>query len=175
VNDKNKDGGNKMVDEYVLELKREGLTPDGHVRGIMRVKKMFDDGKACREQNLGTFLTLERGTRYINLKIGLYEMKHSTKIEGRQVKCLRPTDYRISTLLIHDALNDNPDNLEGCVAPFLFGGEAYNHNSAEAMELLWTLLGGWEEGRKVTLVVLTNVPGDRRTKETWNRFKSRRR
>jgi len=164
-----------MLDEYVLELKREGLISDGHVRGIMRVKHIFDDGKACREQNMGTFLTLERGTKFVNLKVGTYEMKHSIKIEGRKVKCLRPTDWRISTLLIHDALNDDPKTLEGCIAPFFFGGEAYNQNSAEAMELLWTLLGGWEEGRKVTLEVLTNVPGDRRTKETWNRLKPRRR
>jgi hypothetical protein len=163
-----------MLNEYVLELKREGLTSQKRVRGLLRVIHVFDDGRSCREQHLGTFLTLERGTKFINLKIGSYQMKHSTKIEGRKVKCLRPTDWRISTLLIHDALNDNPSTLEGCIAPFLFGGEANNQTSAEAMELLWTMLGGWQEGKKVTLNVLTNVPGDKRTKETWSRLRPRR-
>ncbi len=158
-----------MLNDYILELKREGLNAKKHVKGILSVRRVFDDGRACREEYLGNFLTLERGTKYLNLKVGTYEMKHSTKIEGRKVKCLRPTDWRISTLLIHDALNDDPNNLEGCIAPFLFGDEAYFENSADAMKILWSLIGGWQEGRKVTLVVLTNVPGETRTKETWQK------
>jgi hypothetical protein len=158
-----------------LELVREGLTPGKHVQGILRVKKVIDTGDVCREMNLGTFLTLERGVKFVNLKVGSYEMEHSTKIEGRKVKCLRPTDHRISTLLIHDALDDNPRTLEGCIAPFKFGGQSDGQNSAEAMELLWTLLGGWEAGKKVWLVVLTNVPGEKRTRESWKRLAKRRR
>jgi hypothetical protein len=168
-------GEKTMKDEYILELKREGITFRKHVQGILRVIKVWDTGKDCREDNLGSFLTMERGTKYVNLKIGTYEMKHSTKIEGRKVKCLRPTDWRIGTLLIHEALNDDPRNVTGCIAPFSFGGQAYGQSSAEAMEFLWTMLGGWQDGKKVTLKVLTNVPGDSRTKETWKRLDPPRR
>ncbi|MEZ5427069.1 MAG: hypothetical protein R2747_12440 [Pyrinomonadaceae bacterium] len=160
-----------MIDEFILELKREGLTFRKHVQGILRIRKVWDTGKECREDNLGSFLTMERGVRYVNLKIGTYEMKHSIKNTHRRVKCLRPTDRRLSTILIHDALNDDPRNITGCIAPFPFGGESCGQSSAEAMELLWTMLGGWHEGKKVTLKVLTNVPGETRTKETWGRLR----
>lgn len=148
-----------MDGNYIIELKREGLTENKHVRGILKIKN--------NEMDLGTFFTLERGHGMADLKIGEYEMEHSIKRTGRKIRCLRPTDKRIETLLIHDAYQDDPDELLGCIAPFQFGSEAYQQSSAEAMQTLWLLLGGWEQGKKVTLRVLTNVPGEKRTKETW--------
>lgn len=119
------------------------------------------------------FPTIERGKNFVNLKQGSYVMKHSTKVTGRKVKCLRPEIVQITTLLIHDALGDSSNNLEGCIAP---GMEKKPTNmgilrSAAAMEEIWKLLGGFEEGKKVTLNVLNNVPGESRTKDTWDRLK----
>jgi hypothetical protein len=155
-----------MDGNYIIELQREGLTENKHVRGVMRIKN--------NDLDLATFFTLERGHGMTDLKIGEYEMEHSIKRTGRKVRCLRPTDKRIETLLIHDAMNDDPNELLGCIAPFQFGSEAYKQSSAEAMETLWLLLGGWEKGKKVTLRVLTNVPGEKRTKETWWRTKAKK-
>jgi len=51
----------------------------------------------------------ERSDKTVSLRIGNYTMKHSTKITGRNVRCLRPTDFLISTILIHDAFQDDPN------------------------------------------------------------------
>jgi|SRR5688572_4576004 hypothetical protein len=133
------------------------------------------DGSVFGTLTVGTtkFPTIERGKDFVNLKQGSYVMKHSTKVTGRKVNCLRPEIVQITTLLIHDALGDSSNNLEGCIAP---GMEKKASNmgirrSAEAMDAIWKLLGGFEEGKKVTLNVLNNVPGESRTKDTWDRLK----
>jgi hypothetical protein len=133
------------------------------------------DGSVFGTLTVGTttFPTIERGAGFVNLKTGSYVMKHSIKNTGRRIQCLRPEIVQIYTLLIHDALGDSSNNLEGCVAP---GMEKKANNlgirrSAEAMEAVWKLLGGFEEGKKVTLNVLNNVPGETRTKDTWERLK----
>jgi hypothetical protein len=70
--------------------------------------------------------------------------------------------------LIHDAAGDNAMYLEGCIAPFLFGSSAHYKGSALAMKQLWELLGGYEMNkRNVTLQILNNFPGEKRTKEQW--------
>lgn len=151
-----------MKEELVIEVMRTGILPvKGHVTGVMTIKR----GGA----EVGKFSTLERGVKFTNLKIGEYEMYHSKKRKGRQVKCLRPTNIYISSVLIHDAYKDNAATLEGCIAPFLFGSEAHYVGSAQAMEKLWELLGGYDEGQKskVTLRVLNNVPGEKRTAADW--------
>ena len=133
------------------------------------------DGSLFGTLTVGTtkFPTIERGKDFVNLKSGSYVMKHSIKNTGRKVQCLRPEIVQIATLLVHDALGDSSNNLEGCIAP---GMEKKANNlgirrSAEAMEAIWKLLGAFEEGKKVTLNVLNNVPGETRTKETWQRLK----
>lgn len=133
---------------------------DGSVLGKMRV-------------GLHVFPTIERGNGYVSLKKGIYTMKHSIKNTGRKVKCLRPTNDKISTILVHDAQNDNSNNLSGCIAP---GMEKKANGlgirrSAEAMDLLWFLLGGWQQDKLVSFHVESNVPGDDRTKENWDRLK----
>jgi hypothetical protein len=101
-------------------------------------------------------------------------MQHSTKNTGRTVKCLRPVEQAYRTLLIHDALNDNSNNLTGCIGPGMSKKASPGmgiRRSAEAMEAIWKLLGGWKNGKTVTLHVTGNVPGEARTKATWQRGK----
>src|SRR5688572_4608892 len=105
-----------MNENLVIEVTRVGVMPDkGHVFGVMNVKN--------NGAEVGRFSTLERGVKFTNLKVGDYEMHHSKKRKGRQVKCLRPTNMFISSVLIHDAYRDDANELEGCIAPFLFGNE----------------------------------------------------
>ena len=123
------------------------------------------------------FPTIERGGGYVNLKVGDYVMEHSVKNTGRPVKCLRPIEKEVDTLLIHDAFKDSSLQLQGCVAPGMAKKPPPGVGilrSAKAMELLWTLLGGWEKGKQVTLHVLNNVPGETRTKMDWNRTRNPR-
>ena len=151
-----------MNEELVIEVMRTGVLPDkGHVTGVMTVKN--------NGAEMGKFSTLERGIKFTNLKIGEYEMYHSKKRKGRQVKCLRPTNIYISSVLIHDAYKDDANHLEGCIAPFLFGSEAHYVGSEKAMEKLWELLGGYDESQKakITLRILNNVPGENRTAAQW--------
>ena len=151
-----------MNENLIIEVTRVGVMPvKGHVYGVMVVKN--------NGAEVGRFSTLERGVRFTNLKVGDYEMHHSKKRKNRQVKCLRPTNMFISSVLIHDAYKDDANELEGCIAPFLFGNEADYKGSAQAMEKLWELVGGFDEShkQKITLRILTNFPGENRTAEEW--------
>lgn len=151
-----------MNENLVIEVTRVGVMPEkGHVFGVMTVKN--------NGAEVGRFSTLERGLKFTNLKVGDYEMHHSRKNKGRQVKCLRPTNLFISSVLIHDAYKDDANELEGCIAPFMFGNEADYKGSAQAMEKLWELIGGFDEShkQKITLRILTNFPGEKRTAAQW--------
>jgi hypothetical protein len=148
-----------MNEDLVIEVTRLGVKSDtGHVFGTMVVKSNGTE--------IGKFTTLERGVRFTNLKIGTYEMHHSEKRKGRKVPCLRPTNLYISSVLIHDALRDDANELEGCIAPFM---DTNYKQSAKAMTELFNLLGGYDKShkKKVTLKILSNVPGELRTAEQW--------
>jgi len=146
---------------------------------LERERKAYADGSIPGTLHVGTkkFPTIERGGGYVNLKIGDYEMEHSVKNTGRKVKCLRPVEAEVQTILIHDAKGDNSNNLAGCISPGLVKkpspGMGIKH-AALAMQEIWKLLGGWKRGKRVTLHVASNVPGDRRTKETWGRTRNPR-
>lgn len=147
-----------------LTLNRVGMdATTGYEKGYLTVDGM-------------TFSTRERGHEYVSLMVGTYRMKHSIKGKGRRVKCLRPVEWQIGSILIHDAYNDKPGTLEGCIAPGFMGGEADWSNSAFAMDRLWDLLGGWQEGKEVDLVVLNNVSYENssRSRDNWSRFKRKK-
>jgi hypothetical protein len=162
---------NVMASTYRLELTRVGMewekiNFEKSISGTLRVYR--------GEDLLGTFSTMERGIKFVHLKVGSYEMKHSIKGnpdgKGRDnIKCLRPVDLRIRSILIHDAASRRRTSLSGCIAPFFLGSEAYGPSSAEAMDALWEMIGKFQKGKQdVTLLVLTNpILGDERTKEQW--------
>lgn len=148
-----------MNEDLIIEVTRLGVRKeDGHVFGTMSIKE--------NGVEVVNFKTLERGVNFTNLKIGVYELQHSRKRKGRQVKCLRPTNLYISSVLVHDAYDDNANNLEGCIAPFMFSNYK---GSSLAMEELWKVLGGFDESfkKKIKLKVVNNVPGETRTAEQW--------
>ena len=154
-----------MSEEYVIEVMRTGEQPDkGHVFGVMNIKNKNTD------EIIKRFSTLEHGGTTTSLKTGWYDMRHSIKRTHRQIRCLRPVIYYISTILIHDAYYDDAKNLSGCIAPFLIGGEAApHHNSETAMKDLWDAIGGFDESQQriIKLHVLNNVPGDTREQDKW--------
>ena len=154
-----------MSEEFVIEVMRTGVQPDkGHVFGVMNIKNKNTD------EIIQTFSTLEHGGTTTSLKTGWYDMKHSIKRTHRQIKCLRPTTYYISTILIHDAYHDDAQYLSGCIAPFLIGTEAApRHNSETAMKKLWDAIGGFDDSqqRTIKLHVINNVPGDLREQDKW--------
>ena len=152
-----------MNEDLVIEVTRiDKPSKKGHVFGMMVVKK--------NGMEVIRFSTLERGGQAPSLKVGVYEMHHSNKRKGRPVKCLRPTNLYISSILIHDAFEDNADELEGCIAPFSYGTEADKlTGSAQAMEQLWEKIGGFDKThkKKIMLRIVTNVAGDNRTADQW--------
>ena len=83
------------------------------------------------------------------------------------VQCLRPVgikDEKHAACLIHPITRyvnppDDPNKLEGCIAPFLVGEAELAGGSDRAMDAIWKSVGGWKEGKKLTLVVLNDVPG----------------
>ena len=132
----------------VLTLMRTG--PDANNDECGYLKVMWTGDVFSTREN-------DKTLKHSSLRVGSYKMIHDTKRTGRKVQCLRPVEAAIQNILIHDAYDDNPDELEGCIAPGLIGGEANWQNSAEAMEKMWTALGGFEKGKEVYLVVLTNA------------------
>jgi hypothetical protein len=134
----------------VLTLMRVGPDANGEECGYLKV--MWTGDVFSTRENDATL-------KFSSLRVGTYKMKHSWKQTGRKIKCLRPVESAIQNILIHDAYNDDPNELSGCIAPGLLGGEANWQNSAEAMEKLWTALGEFKEGNEVYLVVLTNATG----------------
>lgn len=129
--------------------------------------------------------TIERGQGYTTLKIGDYRMEHSWKNTGRRIRCLRPVEDNIAHLrakeksvtsvLIHAAYKDSSLKLEGCVSPGMKkkpdGGMGIL-DADEAMDEIFELLGGFQEGKTVVLHVANNAPGDTRIKETWDRVQN---
>jgi hypothetical protein len=151
-----------MNEEFVIEVMRTGaLFRKKHVCGIMTIKQ--------NGAQIGQFSTLERGLDYTNMKVGTYEMIHSWKRTKSRVQCLRPTNRWITTVLVHAAYNDDAKWLEGCIAPFIIGTEAYYKGSGEAITKMFDLLGGFDDAtpKRVTLQILNNYPNEHRTAEQW--------
>jgi hypothetical protein len=134
----------------VLTLMRVGPDANGEECGYLKV--MWTGDVFSTRENDATL-------KYSSLRVGTYKMKHSWKRTGRIIKCLRPVETAIENILIHDAFNDDPNELQGCIAPGIQGGEANWQNSADAMEKMWDALGGFKEDKEVVLVVLTNATG----------------
>lgn len=162
------------MDEIYLTLTRLGPDSDGNERGILKVENS--------SMILASFTSRENdeNLKYSSLRVGTYEMKHSMKthnLDGTPSaypkKCLRPTDDRIKSVLIHAASSDDPDNLSGCIAPGSWRSLFSFTDSATAMAELLEAIGGYQEGNLVNLKVLTNATGvgDSETKETWKRTK----
>lgn len=129
------------------------------------------NGSVSGELRIGsrTWPTIERGHNYTFVRQGPYSLLMSIKVTGRHVQCLRFHESEaISTHLIHDALNDSHQNLEGCIAPGLTGDAKGIHDSAKAMSEVWAALGGFVLGKKVTIEVQNNIVGTE-TKEQWVR------
>jgi hypothetical protein len=151
-----------MNDDFVIEVMRTGaLFKKKHVCGVMTIKQ--------GGVRVGQFSTLERGLNYTNMKVGTYEMIHSWKRTKSRVRCLRPTNRWITTVLVHAAYNDDAKWLEGCIAPFVIGSESYYKGSSEAIEQMFQMLGGFDDQtpKRVSLVVLNNFPNEHRTAAQW--------
>jgi hypothetical protein len=111
--------------------------------------------------------TIERGLNYTFVRQGAYTLLMCKKVSGRTVKCLCFfDDPAIQTHLIHDAQDDDHNNLEGCIAPGLAKDANGIKDSAKAMAEVFAALGGFEEWRKKTIEVQNNVHGNE-NKEAW--------
>jgi hypothetical protein len=145
-----------------MTLLRVGRDLKGEQTAILKVM----DGPAM----VKAFATREndRYLRYSSLRVGVYEMKHDQKRTGERVRCLRPTDLRIERILIHRASNNDPNTLTGCIAPGAWGTLHEFKDSAKAMDELFEALGGYQEGKTETLLVLSNASGvGLETQDTW--------
>ena len=143
-----------------------------------KVESLVDKMPASVRNSTRLFPTIERGARFINLKVGQYQLKHSKKkrkgAPGGTINVLQVIEHaNIDQILIHDAWKDSSIELEGCIGPGLRKKPSPGMgilDSKEAMEEIWRLLGGYSVGTKVTLNVWSNVPGDTRTIHTWGKM-----
>ncbi len=127
------------------------------------------NGSVAGELRIGALKwpTIERGMTYTFVRRGVYSLEMSIKIEGRHVKCLRFSESpAISKHLIHDAEDDDFENLSGCIAPGRGADKWGIHGSADAMKDIFAALGGFFVGAKVTILVGNNITGDE-SKEDW--------
>jgi hypothetical protein len=134
-----------------------------------RTGKINSNGSVPGELTVGTrtWPTIERGATYTFVRKGEYELLMCYKVSGRHIPCLCFHESRaISTHLIHDALNDDHNELEGCIAPGTSADDKGINGSAKAMQEVFAALGGFAEWRKVTIDVQNNVAG-LETKDEW--------
>lgn len=140
------------------------------------IHSIVDKMPAISYTDPNLFPTIERGGGYVSLKVGQYKMKHSKKIRGAgTINCLQCMDAEIDQILIHDALNDSSTTLQGCIAPGMSKKASPGMgilDSATAMTEIFKLLGGYSIGKGVILNVWSNVPGETRTRASWDRIKA---
>src|SRR5262245_17579009 len=111
--------------------------------------------------------TIERGANYTFVRQGTYNLVMCNKLSGRHVRCLCFNDSpAISSHLIHDALHDDHNELQGCIAPGLTADATGIHDSAKAMEEVFAALGGFVMWKSVTIEVQNNIVG-LETKDEW--------
>lgn len=138
-----------------ISFKRTGMiNPNGSVPGLLTIGEK-------------TWPTIERGVNYTFVRKGLYTLIMCIKQRGRPVRCLCFNDSpAISSHLIHDAMNDDYRQLEGCIAPGLTADTDGINDSAKAMEEVFTALGGYVEWSTKSIDVQNNISGDE-TKAQW--------
>lgn len=161
-----------MAETY-LTLLRVGPDLKGNEKGILKVME------GNRQKAVFSTRENDANLRYSSLRVGEYEMKHSTKefsLDGTPctpIPCLRPTNEGIGSILIHRAYNDDPETLKGCIAPGTFGLLYSFEDSEKAMEELFSYLDGYIPEKTVVLKVLSNASGVGfdETKDNWKRIK----
>jgi hypothetical protein len=118
-----------------------------------------------------TWPTIERGTGYTFVRKGTYtKVLMCYKRKGRRVQCLSFADSNaIATHLIHDALDDDHNELEGCIAPGLSSDDNGIQDSAKAMAEVIKALGGFREWKRFVVEVQNNIGDSTETREAWIR------
>jgi hypothetical protein len=138
----------------IIFMRTGMINPNGSVPGSLTIGKK-------------TWPTIERGVDYTFVRKGLYTLLMCKKQRGRPVHCLCFNDSpAISSHLIHDALNDDHRQLEGCIAPGLTADSQGIKDSAKAMDEVFEALGGYKEWSTKGIDVRNNISGDE-TKEQW--------
>src|SRR5688572_8539121 len=97
----------------VLTLMRTGPDANGEECGYLKV--MWTGDVFSTREN-------DENLKHSSLRVGTYKMIHDLKRTGRKVQCLRPVEKAIEYILIHDAYDDDPNELKGCIAPGIIGG-----------------------------------------------------
>jgi hypothetical protein len=112
---------------------------------------------------------------YDSVPAGTYQLEMSKKNNDPDVQCLRFVEIPSRTgngnpFLIHRAKHNiwRGKNLAGCIAPgFGAAGTGQLQKSDEAMKRIFELLGGYGLGKKVTIEIANNAPGDTWTKDEF--------
>ena len=127
------------------------------------------NGSVMGELTIGakTWPTMERGVHHTFVRKGEYELLMTKKTSGRKIECLCFWESKaISTHLIHDAMNDDHTQLEGCIGPGLTKDDEGVNDGEEAMDEIFAALGGYKDWKKCTIDVQNNISGDE-TKDDW--------
>jgi hypothetical protein len=114
--------------------------------------------------------TIEAGG-VTSVRKGSYTLKMDIKNTHRRIQCLRFTDPGMRTLLIHDVWRDDPQYVQGCIAPGLRSDARGIHDSAKAMAEIIAALGGFQQDQPVPITIENNAPGVQGGKDEWLKFR----
>lgn len=119
-------------------------TGDEGIRGLLDVSgEEFHTLERGRDKVSGKpYKLLPEGTYYL-------EMAYWTNRHGERAPAIRVLgDYSMGRIYIHPA--NFPNQLSGCIAPGMveLDGRGVGR-SREAMQRIFEIVGGWEEGRRV--------------------------
>lgn len=148
-----------MSDNVKLIFRRTGfVNANGSIPGLLTIGDK-------------TWPTIERGANYTYVRQGTYtKVLMCYKRKGRRVQCLSFADSNaIATHLIHDAINDDHNELEGCIAPGLHAQSTGIRESAKAMAEVIQALGGFQEWKRFVVEVQNNIGHSTESKDAWIR------
>lgn len=124
-----------------------------------RLDETVNDGNAngkrgSIEVSEKSWHSIERMDGYKWLRPGTYECEFAlwTSSSGKKSKAIRVLgDYSDGRIYIHPA--NKPSQLAGCIAPGTSKTNVGVGSSRDALSEIFTALGGYVEGKKVTLSV----------------------
>jgi hypothetical protein len=144
------------------------------------------EGGVCGEMTVAgvAFFAMEnlrQGSGYDSIPPGVYQLKMvklGERDQGKKGPCLQFSEIPGrkgvgNPFLIHRAYKDNWKTLEGCIAPGMGASHPAGNQlntrlseSEKAMDRILELLGGFEEGKVLSITIENAAPGQ---KDRWTR------
>lgn len=132
-----------------INLKRTGRIVS-HLSATGQISQMtVDDVMFWAVERRDGYITLDDGTYTVKMEMSpTYKGRRQFRVLGHQK---RNRSGEIAPILIHSG--NYPDDVQGCIAPGYLLTQQGVDQSRLAMEKIFSLFGGFQEGRTGDLVV----------------------